>query len=114
MIQRACQVTLQRYCAVQCIIIVTRHVRVIPLPHPPCLQVAKACGASSPHLYKVLRVLAQHEMLYELPGKTFKPNDVTRELVQVRWGGGRAVAAGPSRHNAAPASGAYNDLGPAI
>jgi hypothetical protein len=54
------------------------------LPCPlPCLQVAQACGASSPHLYKVLRVLAQHEMLDELPDKTFKPNDVTRELVQV-------------------------------
>jgi hypothetical protein len=49
--------------------------------------VAKACGASSPHLYKVLRVLAQHEMLDELPGKMFKPNDVTRELIQVCFGG---------------------------
>jgi hypothetical protein len=47
------------------------------------LQIAQACGASSPHLYKVLRVLAQHEMLDELSGKRFTPNDATRELVQV-------------------------------
>lgn len=47
---------------------------------------AQACGASSPHLYKVLRVLAQHEMLDELPSQHFKPNDVTRELVQVSGG----------------------------
>jgi hypothetical protein len=47
------------------------------------MQIAQACGASSPHLYKVLRVLAQNEMLDELPGKHFTPNDATRELVQV-------------------------------
>lgn len=47
------------------------------------VQIAKTCGASSPHLYKVLRVLAHHEMLDELPGKRFTPNDATRELVQV-------------------------------
>lgn len=53
------------------------------LPVPVCLQIAQACGASSPHLYKVLRVLAHHEMMDELPGKRFTPNDATRELVQV-------------------------------
>lgn len=61
----------------------------LPFPDlPRCaaacpLQVAQACGASSPHLYKVLRVLAHHEMLDELPGKHFAANDATRELVQV-------------------------------
>jgi hypothetical protein len=47
------------------------------------VQIAQACGASSPHLYKVLRMLAQHEMLDELPGKRFTPNDATQELQQV-------------------------------
>jgi hypothetical protein len=50
------------------------------------LQIAAACGASSPtatsHLYKVLRVLAQHEMLEELPGKKFTPKAATVQLVQ--------------------------------
>jgi hypothetical protein len=50
------------------------------------LQIASACGASSPtatsHLYKVLRVLAQHDMLDELPGKKFTPNAATVQLVQ--------------------------------
>ncbi|WIA10082.1 hypothetical protein OEZ85_010289 [Tetradesmus obliquus] len=49
-------------------------------------QIAAACGASSPtatsHLYKVLRVLAQHEMLDELPGRKFTPNAATVQLVQ--------------------------------
>lgn len=48
---------------------------------PP--QIAQACGASAPHLYKVLRVLAHHELLDELPGQHFTPNDVTWELLQV-------------------------------
>jgi DNA-binding IclR family transcriptional regulator len=50
-------------------------------PAPP--QIAQACGASAPHLYKVLRVLAHHKLLDELPGQHFTPNDATRELVQV-------------------------------
>jgi len=33
-------------------------------------------------LYKVLRVLAQHELLEELPGKAFAPNAATAELAQ--------------------------------
>eukprot|EP00882_Tetradesmus_deserticola_P009252 GHRQ01009762.1.p1 GENE.GHRQ01009762.1~~GHRQ01009762.1.p1 ORF type:complete len:396 (+),score=158.11 GHRQ01009762.1:234-1421(+) len=49
-------------------------------------QLAAACGATSPtassHLYKVLRVLAQHEMLDEHPGKKFTPNAATVQLVQ--------------------------------
>eukprot|EP00879_Flechtneria_rotunda_P029871 GHRR01032334.1.p1 GENE.GHRR01032334.1~~GHRR01032334.1.p1 ORF type:complete len:371 (+),score=126.55 GHRR01032334.1:187-1299(+) len=45
-------------------------------------QLAEAAKANKHHLYKVLRVLAQYEMLDELPGKRFKPNIATRELVQ--------------------------------
>jgi hypothetical protein len=55
----------------------------------PCslpLQIAATCGATSPtaasHLYKVLRVLAQHDMLDELPGRKFTPNAATVQLVQ--------------------------------
>lgn len=55
-----------------------------PTPLPP--QLAKACGLTAPgapsYLYKVLRVLAQHSLLEELPGKRFAPNTATRELVQ--------------------------------
>lgn len=54
-----------------------------PPPLPVPVQIARVCGASSPHLYKVLRVLAQHDLLDELPRKRFNLNDATRELVQV-------------------------------
>jgi hypothetical protein len=74
----------------------------VPTPSPPCVttpapisppaapsptpQLAKACGLTAPgapsYLYKVLRVLAQHSLLDELPGKVFAPNTATRELVQ--------------------------------
>lgn len=51
----------------------------------PCWQLADAAHvkpAGHDHFYKVLRMLAQWELLDEHPGKKFTPNLATKQLVR--------------------------------
>ena len=43
---------------------------------------AKVASAGHDHFYKVLRMLAQWELLDEQPGKKFLPNLATKQLVR--------------------------------